>query len=80
MRAKLLTKHIRATRGSRVVVVVSDYLHKLGRECECCGARWTILIDDKRRLHVRRDGVPMNEAILDRTGNNVAVECCRMRS
>ena len=79
MRAKLPTKHIRATRGSRVVVVLSDFLHKSGRECKCCRARWTILIDTRRRLHVWRNGVPMGKAILDRTGNNAAVECCQKR-
>jgi hypothetical protein len=73
-------RHVRATQGSRVVVVVSEFLHKSGRECECWGSRWTILIDKRRRLHVWRNGVLVNKAVLDRTGNNVAVECCRKRA
>jgi hypothetical protein len=73
------TKHVRATHGSRVVVVVSVWLHKSGRECKCCGARWRIRINKKGALHAWRDGVRMDKAILDCTGNNVAVECCQKR-
>jgi hypothetical protein len=74
---KLPTKHVRATRGSRVVLIVSKWLHKSGRECECCGARWTIRTNKRDSPHAWRDGARMDKAILDYTGNNIAVECCR---
>lgn len=70
--------HVRATQGSRVVLVVSAHLHKKGRKCRQCGARWTVKFTHKRpKVHVRRDGERMDSAILDYVGNNVAVECCR---
>jgi hypothetical protein len=60
-------------------VIVSSYLHKSGRDCACCGARWIIRINKSGRPHAWRDGVRMDKAILDWTGNNVAVECCKER-
>jgi len=67
--------HVRATDGSRVVLVLSSFLHPEGRECHC-GAKWTIYFD-ANGCHVRRNGVQADSAILDWTGNNVAVECCQ---
>jgi hypothetical protein len=76
----LPTKHVRATRGSRVVVIVSARLHKSGRDCARCGARWTVQIKKEEAVHAWRDGIPRDKAILDYTGNNVAVECCQKRA
>jgi len=76
------TKHIRATDGKRVVLAVSDMLHREGRNqgrvCQVCQARCTVQIDGEN-LHVWRNGVSMDSAILDWTGNNVVVECCEKR-
>jgi len=73
------TQHVRPTDGAKVVLAVSDMLHREGRNqgrvCQICKARWTVKIESER-LHVWRDGVPMDKAILDWTGNNAVVECC----
>jgi len=77
------TRHVRPTEGSKVVLAVSDMLHRDGRNqgrvCQICQARWTVKIDDSENLHVWRNGVPMDAAILDWTGNNAVVECCAGR-
>jgi len=74
-------RHVRRTNGSQVVLVLSDLYHResknKGRTCTICGARWTILRNEANgHLHVWRNGVARDEAILDWTGNNAAVECC----
>jgi hypothetical protein len=73
--------HVRGTDGARVVVVLSQHYHRegqnLGRHCTC-GARWTEDFDSDG-CHVWRNGVPADPAILDWTGNNVAVECCQSK-
>jgi hypothetical protein len=78
------TVHVRPANASRVVVVVSAHLHQVGyagRQC-ICGAVWTAARDPAdhpttpQALHAFRNGVPMDLAVLDWTGNNVAVECC----
>jgi hypothetical protein len=73
-------RHVRATDGAKVVVVLSDLYHRegknQGRECQVCGARWTVQIDSNKDFHVWRNGVNVDSAILDWTGNNVVVECC----
>lgn len=78
------TRHVRATDGPRVVLAVSDMLHREGRNrgriCEVCEARWTVKVGDNEDLHVWRDGSPMDSAILDWTGNNAVVECCSKQS
>ncbi len=74
------TRHVRTTDGPRVVLIVSDLLHRQGRNqgriCSLCGARWTVQIDLNEDFHIWRDDVPMDAAILDWTGNNTVVECC----
>ena len=35
----MATRQVRAIFASRVILIVSSYLHKTGRVCECCGAR-----------------------------------------
>ena len=63
-----------------LVVVASKFQHEQGRcqgrECELCGSRWTVDREGDE-VHVWRNGVPEDIAILDFFGNNVAVECCR---
>jgi len=77
------TKHVRATDGKKVVLAVSDMLHREGRNqgrvCQICKARWTVQVRDGEDLHVWRDGISMDSAILDWTGNNAVVECCDKR-
>jgi hypothetical protein len=70
--------HVRATNGARVVVVLSTFLHTGGRTCKLCNALWTAKIDANKEFHAWRNGVQADSAILDWTGNNVAVECCPM--
>ncbi len=76
-------KHVRPTNGSMVVVVASERLHRQkqneGRICTACGARWTVQRDEDDEFHVWKNGVQTDSAILDWTGNNVAVECCRKK-
>jgi hypothetical protein len=68
----LPTKQVRATDGSKVVLVLSNHLHRDGRNrgrlCKC-GALWTVQIGP-RSIHVWRNGVRTDESILDYTGNN----------
>jgi hypothetical protein len=79
-RAYMSDRHVRATDGPRVVVAVSDLYHhegkNNGRICDFCGARWTVIRDGNGDLHVWRNGVSEDQAILDWTGNNAVVECC----
>jgi hypothetical protein len=73
-------RHVRATDGSRVVLVVTDRYHREGKNngriCDLCGARWTALRESNGDFHVWRNGVPTDQAVLDWTGNNLVVECC----
>jgi hypothetical protein len=73
--------HVRATDGARVVLVLSHLYHRkgqnIGRECPVCNVRWKVQIDDKKNFHVWRNEVQADSAILDWTGNNVAIECCQ---
>ena len=75
------THHVRRPNESRVVLAVSDLYHyegkNKGRVCQFCEKRWTIQIDGKGDVHVWRNGVAMDKAILDWTGNNAVVECCQ---
>jgi hypothetical protein len=82
---KLGHRSIRATSSVRVLVVseLSHHPTNHGRECDACGARWTVQFPS-------RGGIPtvwrrppeggkrhkMPRALLDWSGNNVAVECC----
>jgi hypothetical protein len=73
-------RHVRGTQGSRIVLIISIYLHgrDRGRRCTVCDAKWTVSRDKKKGVvHAWRDDVSMDEAILDYTGNNAVVECCR---
>ena len=74
------TKHVRATDGARVVMVLSDHHHReghnKGRKCQFCGALWTVKIDANKDFHVWRNKVQVDSEILDWDGNNVAVQCC----
>jgi len=71
----------RATDGARFVLILSDFSHRKGRnegrKCPVCNVPWTVQIDDNKNFHVWRDEVQTDSAILDWTGNNVAVECCQ---
>jgi len=76
-------KHVRATDGSKVVVVATDLYHKhrknAGRECAVCGASWTVERYNNGDFHFWRDGESADRAILDWVGNNVVIECCERR-
>jgi hypothetical protein len=77
--AQMSTKHVRRTGSNKVVVTVSAHLHKpgtKGRACGVCEAIWTAQRDGRGDLHVWKNNVPSDGAMLDWTGNNVAVECC----
>jgi hypothetical protein len=73
-------KQLRATHGSRFIVIVSEHLHKSGRDCAHCGALWEIEFTERGDVHAWRDSKRMDQAILDYVGNNVAVECCQKRA
>ena len=72
--------HVRATRGRQHVLVASGLYHQhgrnAGRQCDHCGSLWTVEIDANENFHVWRNDASEDSAILDWTGNNVAVECC----
>lgn len=72
------TKHVRATTGLNVLVV-SGFYHKgdTGRRCEDCGSLWTVEFGDDGEPRVRRNGEEASAAVLDCSGNNVAVQCCQ---
>ena len=72
-------RYVRATHSSRIVLVISSYLHRIGegRRCAVCETKWTARRDNRGLMHAWRDGVPLDSAILDYSGNNVVVECCR---
>jgi hypothetical protein len=73
--------HVRPV-GGKVVLVATEWYHKhgvhQGRQCDMCGARWTVLMENGQ-FQVWRNNQPSNEAIIDYVGNNVAVECCEKR-
>ncbi len=75
------TRHVRSTEGARVVLAVSWLYHQEGRnegrKCQLCDSVWTVQIDESGDCHVWRNALPMDSAILDWTGNNVVVECCK---
>lgn len=70
----------RRTRQARTaVLVVSSFLNKrdgAARECPECKAKWTAGLDSEGTPHVWKDGIEEQRAVLDWSGNNVAVECC----
>jgi len=75
------TESVRPSSGIRYVVTVSEFLHGVnrpeGRRCQRCGSEWRMEMDAGGVPHVRRNGHLEDDTILDWTGNNVAVECCR---
>lgn len=74
------TVQVRPTSGSRTVVAASELYHRQGqnqgRQCHLCGSVWTVERDANEDFHCWRNGVQEDQAILDWTGNNVAIECC----
>jgi len=74
------TIHVKPTTGASHILVASVHYHlhdrNVGRLCDHCGSRWTVAVDTNQNFHVWRNGVSEDPAILDWTGNNVAVECC----
>jgi hypothetical protein len=74
------TESVRPSSGIVYVVTVSAFLHGVNtlvaRLCQRCGSEWRVQMDADGVPHVTRNGHLENTAILDWTGNNVAVECC----
>ncbi len=74
------TMQIRPTNGTCTVVAASEMYHRhgqnQGRQCDICGSVWTVQRDANDNFHVWRNGQAEDNAILDWTGNNVAIECC----
>ena len=74
------TVHVRPTRGPKHIVVASVHYHRhgrnVGRLCDHCGSLWTVEVGANEGFHIWHNGAPEDEAILDWTGNNVAIECC----
>jgi hypothetical protein len=74
--------HKRATSpgGPKRVLVLSGFYHKMGenegRKCEC-GAVWTVMFSPRSgEPHVWKNSQQHKQAVLDWSGNSVAVECC----
>lgn len=75
------TKSVRLTSGTVRVIVLSGLLNehgkRSGRTCAGCGATWTVARDPVTEdLHAWKNQVNADNALLDWTGNNAAVECC----
>lgn len=75
-------QHVKPARANWVIVTISEYLHehlnpkKSPRICGVCGSAWTVRWNASGTPDVWKNNTPMNSAILDWVGNNVAVECC----
>jgi hypothetical protein len=75
-------KHLRPTAdgpGSHVLVLTTFPRRNDGQRCEVCGSVWTIEKPADAPPIVRRNGEEEPAALLNWTGNNAAVECCRVR-
>ena len=74
-------KHFRKSRGDYNILVLSDVCHRRNqgkpRVCAACGDKWTCKYDEENEtMQVWRNDKLDPDALLDRMGNDVAVECC----